>query len=345
MSEIAGGASDRRTAVAAEAAVPPRDGGGSPLELPAGALPALDEAGLAEAERRTAEACALLRQARRPQIAGDPIYARPWFLAIGEGRPFLEAAGRHAPFPRPVVLENLAAPLLSWWLTETLVAAAPAAALGRGMPPDAPDWRALERLMAIIVRHRPLRPLDGLLAFVPCDMASRDPAAAAAVGRQARAVADEWQRSVGFRLPVSLVLTGLEALAGHQALISALSRELAERAIGVRLEAVLDPAARRARLEAGLAALETTMARLRLGLLLAGGEGIDRRGAFRLPVDFAAVGRGVRAAAEALLAPDTALRPAFLRSVWFAATAGSGAHVDDLIHRLLPADAALCVRT
>ncbi|NBC32593.1 MAG: hypothetical protein GVY13_07950 [Alphaproteobacteria bacterium] len=333
-------------AAGAEAGAPAGAGGAGPRQEAGAGSAGLDESAFAEAERRTAEACAALRQAPRPQDIGDPLYAVPWFLAVGDSRGFLDAACRNAPFARPILSDGAAAPLLSWWLAETwaAAAAAPARAPGRCLPPDGSGWRDLERLLAILVRHRPLRPLDGLLAFLPGETASRDPAAAAGLGRHVRSVADEWQRSVGFRLPVFLIVTGLDVLSGHQAVLSALPRDTADKALGVRLEAGLEPAARLAQLERGLAALEATLARLRLGLLLGGGEGTDRRGAFRFPVEFAALDRGPRAAAEALLAPDPAFRPALLRGVWFVATAGSGAHLDDLVHRLLPADAALCAR-
>lgn len=346
MSEISPGASGRRVAAEAPGPAPTVAGSGSE---PAGSDMArqatqFDETAFAEAERRTAEACTALRQAARTQDTGDPLYAIPWFLAVGDGRAFLAAASRNAPFPRPLLTEGAEAPLLSWWLTEAMAAAAPAPALVHGEQPDSPAWRGLERLLGMLVRRRPLRPLDGLLALVPAETLSRDPAAGASLGRQVRAIAEEWRRSVGFRLPVFVIVTGLETLAGHQALLAALPREMAEKALGVRLAADLDASGRQAQLSRGLAALEATLARLRLGLLLAGGDTPDRRGVFRFPVDFAGLSRGMGPLVEALLAPDAVTEPAFLRGVYVTATAGSGAHLDDLVHRLLPADAGLCRR-
>ena len=305
----------------------------------------IDESVIADLERRTAEVCAALERSHRLQDSGDPLYALPWFLVMGDSRPFLTAASRTTSFPRPPLADGAEPPPLSWWLTDTLVAAA----LGPGLTQaalsaDRDAWRGLELLLALIVRHRPLRPLDGLVVTIPADSLSKDPDSGAANGRLVRRIADEWQRSVGFRLPVFVIVTGLETLTGHGAMVAALPREIGEKAVGVRLDHALSPEGCLDRLSHDLDGLEKTLARLRLGLLLAGGDAVDRRGVFRFPVEFAGLRRGLTPMVEALLVPNDALHPALLRAVYFASTGGSGAHLDDITQKLLSADAAVCCR-
>ena len=305
----------------------------------------IDEATIDEAERRAAEACAALRRSPRLRDGGDPIYALPWFLVVGDSRAFLTAASRSTSFPRLPSTGGAKPSPLSWWLTDTLVAAALGAEVtgGTQAPGTALSW-GLERFLAVIVKHRPLRPLDGLIVTVAADALGKDAQGTVALGRCARRIADEWQRSVGFRLPVFVIVTGLETMAGHGAMVSALPREIAEKAVGVRLDHGLSPEARLNRLSKALDGLESTLARLRLGMLLAGGEALDRRSVFRLPVEFAALRRGLTPLIAALVKSDETQHAVELRGVYFAATGGGGAHLDNIVEKLLPTDAALCSR-
>lgn len=310
-----------------------------------GATSEFDESVIADAERRTAEACALLKGASRLQDRGNPLYALPWFLVLGDSQALLATASRNAAIPQPQGPGGSASGL-GWWLTDTFVAAALGSAVTPTSEPLPPaSWRGLERLLALIIRHRPLRPLDGVILCVPAQTLSRGGNAAQVLGLHTRRIVWEWQLSIGFRLPVFVIVTGLETLAGYPAVMASMPREVAEKSLGVRLEAGFSPDQRREQLEQGLDRLRVALSRIRLGLLQNGGETLDRRAAFRLPVEFAALGRGLAPLAEALLDSGTTdSDAAFLRAVYFVVTGGSGAHLDDLGHALLPQDAGLCAR-
>jgi type VI secretion system protein ImpL len=318
--------------------VAPSPASGDPARVPAAAA-AEPEAGLTGP---LADAIALMTRSHRFAVTGDPLYAVPWYLVFGDGggeaRGLLAAGCHDSPFPPPERQPEAAAGW-HWWITEELAAAELAPVLFC-RPEDRPAWARLEAALGLLVRHRRRLPFNGLALVLNAAMVIRHGAGMAAAGQRLRRIADEAERTIGLGVPVYVLVTGLDALPGHNPVFAALPREAGDQAIGHRFDPER-PADAPGELAAFFAGFRERLLRLRIGILGHGEPPADPLGLFRFPEEFAALRPGLTALAGALTVPDGTLLPARLRAVYFTAPGAAAAHATDVFKRFLPADAPL----
>lgn len=166
-----------------------------------------------------------VRQMEQDQGIADR-YDIPWFLLLGDpalgerlGPEWnLAAVGRPAWFGR-------------WWADQdgALLAVPQALFLAEeGGPAALQPWR---RLLALLLRLRPRRPLDGVIWAVPAQSLLDDASLAQESVQLRRRFNDLLQR-LGLSLPVYVVVTGLEELAGFAELRAALPAQAREQPLG-----------------------------------------------------------------------------------------------------------------
>jgi type VI secretion system protein ImpL len=170
-----------------------------------------------------ARALAFLRQ----RVAlSDHRYGLPWYLVLGESGSGKSAAlagsGLTLPFGRPDEVAELGHPDLSWWLFEQAVVLDPAGRFVYDRTGRAEDVRGWRRLLALLRRHRPKRPLDGVVLALPAtDLIGPERLSVDELQRKAdrlnRKLVD-LQRELGMSVPVYLLITKTDAVPGFEGL-------------------------------------------------------------------------------------------------------------------------------
>ena len=248
---------------AGEAAAP---GGGSrpaaAAAAAAGPATADSPAVLSEAERRSlaTETARLrerlaetMRRLRRTvpggAFGGGWRYELPWYLVLGP-----QEAGKSSllarsglPFPiaepgrAPDDGEGIWAERVGLWMSDQAVFVEPPGELIDTLSPQGiarPVWQAL---LEGLGRIRPRQPLNGVVLALPlADLLQRDEAQLRAAATHLRARLAEVRQATGQRLPVYLVLTKADQLAGFEEFFDRLSSDERKQVFGFTLPALDD---------------------------------------------------------------------------------------------------------
>lgn len=153
-------------------------------------------------------------------------YQSPWLLLLGD-----EEQGAQLCANWQLTPAGKAGWFGRWWAdSEGAVLVVPQVLFmpGEGMSAPLNGWW---RLLGLLLRLRASRPLDGLIWSIPAASIWTDDPSVAQGGMARRKFIDLLQR-LGLSLPVYVVITGMEEVAGFQELIRALPREAHEQALG-----------------------------------------------------------------------------------------------------------------
>ncbi len=265
------------------------------------------------------------RHAARP----DPRYRLPWVLLMGEegsrDEDLLGRAGFALPFGPPEPTGLPAAARCDWWFLE------------RGLVLDlggrhvlardgaSADEAAFRTTLALLQRHRPGRPLDGVVLTVPAAELLR----AARAGEQDAARLEErgdqlyrrlWQaqKRLGLRFPVYVLVTGCEAVAGFDAFAAALPRERLGEMLGWSSPYSPDTAYRSEWVGEAFAALGARLERIQNEVFADRAQAVDTDRLFVFPEAFDALARPLQRYLHPIFRPSAYHEPLLLRGIYFA---------------------------
>ncbi len=171
---------------------------------------------------RAAQALALMRTTRIGKSKAF-IYELPWYLIIGPPGAGKTTALQHAGLDFPVAQSLGDGPVrgiggtrtIEWWFTDKAVLIDTAGRYTTQDSDAAVDAKAWEALLDLLKRHRPRQPVTGILvAISTTELIGADEAAALAHGRAIRQRLNEVQSRFATQVPVYVVLTKLDLLAG-----------------------------------------------------------------------------------------------------------------------------------
>jgi type VI secretion system protein ImpL len=190
---------------------------------------------------------------------------------------------------------------------------------------DEPDERAWRRLLRLLVRHRPDRPLDGLILTVSAtDLAGPNRLSddqLAARGALFYERLSQLQTETGLRLPVYLVVTRCDTLPGFADLVQALPHRVYDSMLGWSNPAPADAAYSHAWIGEAFDRLAAEFTRLQLAVFADRDSVADPDGLFDLPDRIHALARPVGQLTNSLFR-DTAYRESFfLRGIYLTADA------------------------
>ena len=276
----------------------------------------------------------------------------PWFLFLGDAAanvPGLLAAA-HAERLAPSGSEKaLGEPYWRWWLTGSMAAIElhPTAVSESALA--APHMRGLwlQALLALAERRERL-PLHGLVVCIAAsELLHTDTQTIKPLADRMRRLLDEAGDTLRLQLPVYLVVTGLEQLAGYAALRGALPPEVLAQAIGHRLaeppHGSNDTAA--ARLDALFEPMAQQLHALRMALLREQPSASGRLAIHEFIEAMRALQPALRQVADVLFeSHGRGSRGPRWRGLYFTAAASNaagGAFTADLFGRFLPADQPL----
>jgi len=190
---------------------------------------------------------------------------------------------------------------------------------------DEADERAWRRLLRLLVRHRPDRPLDGLILTVSAsDLAGPNRLSddrLAARGTLFYERLSQLQTEIGLRLPIYFVITRCDALPGFADVVQALPHRVYDNMLGWSNPAPADAAYSHAWIGEAFDRLSADLTRLQLAVFADRDTVADPDGLFGLPDRIHGLAGPVAQLANALFR-DTAYRESFfLRGIYLTANA------------------------
>lgn len=272
-----------------------------------------------------------------------PLYDLPWLLFIGDedaGLPALLAAARREASVPPGQGMDEGGDFWRWHFLPALVAIETRAAAVH--EPATPHERGLwYRALLALAEQRERLPLNGIVICVKAARLLGDAQHVAADAARLRQRVDEAAELLRLQLPIYLLVTGLERLAGYEVLCEALPPAVRAQALGHRLP---DTAAAVARPDALFEPLALRLHALRMGLSRGQPEPARRQAIHAFVEQVRALQPGLRTFAQQLFeAPRSSHAGARWRGLYLVAAGDDNrsAFVSDLFQRFLPADQPL----
>ncbi len=277
------------------------------------------------------------------------LYRVPWVLFIGDQAAdvpgLLAAAHLASAQPAPLARESMADAFWRWWFLGpvTAIETHPDAVCELSAARERGLW--YQALLELAQRRERL-PLNGIVVCVGATALLQDAEGIDETATQLRRLVDEASQLLRLRLPVYLVVNGLQRLRGHDAVMAALPPAVLGQALGHRLPHNEAIGAAGPHLDRLFGAIVERLHALRMALARRQPLAEDRLAIHRFVEDMSALRPGLRSLAERLFqgqlqSDGPALR---WRGLYFtgAAEGGApGAFVADLFQRLLPADQPL----
>jgi len=154
---------------------------------------------------------------------GELVYQLPWYAIIGPPGAGKTTALKNSGLDFPIAQEVGDSPVrglggtrtIEWWFTDRAVLIDTAGRYTTQDSDQAVDAGAWRGFLDLLKTHRPRQPLTGLIvALSVTDLVGADEAAAIDHGRAVRQRVAELQTAFGVRLPVYVLVTKLDLLAG-----------------------------------------------------------------------------------------------------------------------------------
>ncbi len=264
------------------------------------------------------------RHAARP----EPRYRLPWILLTGEegsrDEDLLGRAGFSLPFGPPERSGLPAVARCDWWFLErglVLDLGGRYVLTGDGTSSDETAFRAI---LGLLQRHRPGRPLDGMVLTVAASELLR----ADRSGEQGAAQLEEhgsqlyrrlWQsqKRLGVRFPVYVLVTGCEAVAGFDAFVAALPQERQGEMLGWSSPYSTDTAYRGEWVGEAFATLARRLERIQNEVFADRADRVDTDRLFVFPEAFGALARPLRRYLHPIFRPSSYHESLLLRGIYF----------------------------
>lgn len=302
---------------------------------------------LARMAQAIAEAKRTIVRSPEMEKGRDPLYRVPWMLFLGDADAgvdgLLRAGAEVSPFPPPKAGD--AGEVWQWWFFKSLIAVQlhprvvcdTSARLERGL-----WYQALMQLAA----ERGKLPLNGIVLTVSVQTLLGPADALKTTAARLRRLVDEAMEHLQVRVPVYIMVSGLERLRGYATMRATLPAEAFVQALGHRLpenEAV--SSATSGRLDQILTPILQRLHALRMTALRAQATAATRRDVFEFVEGLRRCESGLALFVTLLLEDNTFQRTPPWRGLYFAGGADTanpgGAFVADLFTRFFPADQPL----
>ncbi|MDW8370739.1 MAG: type VI secretion system membrane subunit TssM [Geminicoccaceae bacterium] len=291
----------------------------------------------AEIARRFAEALHRLK-ARRLGGKGNRrwLYELPWYVMIGppgSGKTTaLVQSGLAFPLGAPEDLRGVGGTRhCDWLFTEEAVLVDTAGRYTTRESDPEVDAAAWGEFLELLRRHRPRQPLNGVLVALSVTDLLDAGRTGLEHARAIRARLDELETKLGLRLPVYLLITKLDLVAGFAETLGELSEGERGQVWGVTLPVETAPEALRGALAEGLDQLVAQLERLLPERLGAERELERRARILGFPAQLAALAPEILKLLDGLVADHGWARAPYLRGVYLTSATQAGTPVDRLV--------------
>lgn len=297
---------------------------------PAAAATAEEEAALKE---KLTSALAQLKQATGGK--GGYLYELPWYVIIGppgSGKTTaIQQSGLEFPLAEGRIAGVGGTRNCDWWLTERAVLLDTA---GRYTTQDSDakvDKAGWERFLQMLRRNRPRQPLNGVLVCFGVDMLSRlSTAEREAHARTVRRRIKELESTLGQRLPVYMLVSKADLLAGFIEFFDDLDRETRNQVWGVTFPPESPPEGLAAQFPEEFKALLQRLQDRLLERLQAERGGQQRAAIAAFPGQFASLAEPLNAFVAAAFGGSRMDPAPYLRGVYLTSGTQEGTPIDRL---------------
>ncbi|WP_084448536.1 type VI secretion protein IcmF/TssM N-terminal domain-containing protein [Desulfovibrio inopinatus] len=284
-----------------------------------------EERAAADLQSRFAKAIEYLRSAKLTRY-GNPVYALPWHLVIGEQGAGKSEAIKSARLSVPMtdvtpVGDVTPTRNVDFWFLDSIVLIDTA---GRYVEAEnnalaKAEWR---EFLTLLSRHRRRDPTSGLTICIPADMLlTQNEDQLTVTARSVRRRVDELMRTQGARFPVYVLITKLDKVPGMLDFCQSLEKDELEEAFGYKnLDAHDDTPHDTALLAVN--ELVEQLKNLRLDLLRRTPD--PDPGVVLFPDAFAQMAQGLTWYAKALFQKNSFQETPFFRGVYFASARQEG---------------------
>ncbi|MGI9434735.1 MAG: type VI secretion protein IcmF/TssM N-terminal domain-containing protein [Geminicoccaceae bacterium] len=280
---------------------------------------------------------------RRPGIGhGDE--RLPWFLFLGGSDSgigdLLETAVKGSPPSTPPEQPNPAEIFpWNWWTFETLIAIETGQTFVEG-PSEQDRLDAWSAALDLLEAARPSQPLSGIVICMP-QKAVLDEGARKHQTEALHRLLEHAMTALKAPVPVYLLITRMDDIAGFTAFKAALPPGFEQQAIGHVVEDPQGFARDREKRTAALQPILDRLSSLRLGMLRAAGDALGRQGLFDFFHGFSVLAGGTSAIIDRLMSSSEHRPDIRLRGIFWLANGVEPAFYQDLFARFLPGDHSL----
>jgi len=298
-----------------------------------------------------------LDQLRRSKLGGRGgrrwLYELPWYVMIGppgSGKTTAIAqSGLRFPAAEMQDLKGVGGTrYCDWFFTDEAVLIDTAGRYTTQDSDAAADRAAWEGFLDLLKKHRPRQPLNGVLVALSIKDLLSEAADGVDHATRIRGRLEEIERSLGLRLPVYLLITKADLIAGFTSFFDDLGEHDREQVWGYSFASApgsaptIDRSALRAGFEDLVARLDRRMPRR----LAEETDPARRAEMFNFPAQVVLLGAAIARFVERCFPPSTYEHGAWLRGVYLTSGSQSGTPVDRLLAAVaasvgLPAPAAL----
>ncbi|MEN6617140.1 MAG: type VI secretion protein IcmF/TssM N-terminal domain-containing protein [Syntrophorhabdus sp.] len=168
---------------------------------------------------------------------GNPLYALPWYLVIGESGSGKTTAIRNSRLESPVAYPDKASTISAtincdWWFFQNAVVLDTA---GRYTIPldEIPDKEEWEKFLGLLAKYRRREPINGIIATIAADkVLSVNKNVLREDGQNIRKRIDQLMRTLGARFPVYILVTKMDRVYGFNDIFGLLHPEELGQAMG-----------------------------------------------------------------------------------------------------------------
>lgn len=291
-------------------------------------------------EGRLQEAVAEVKSSYRGK--GKALYALPWTLTVspdGSATDLL-ASGLSANNPQPPKRDRIVPEgTWYWWHLETTIAIEVTHDVFQDLVSGEGDGsNLLDQMIAQLLKGRPRRPLDQLAVVVSAASLQGDRRHIHDIGKAFRALVDRLYGTLGWLVPVNIVVSGIDTLAGHEAFFKSMPDAARTQAIGARFEVDPAPTDLVGAFDREFRDVVDRLRQVRTGLLARKDGILDPEGIFSFPEAIASLDEGLGILGDVVLQKTNWRHLPMLRGLYFVAPGSSYPHTSDLFTKFLAAD-------
>lgn len=272
-----------------------------------------------------------MRTLRAHVTRRDYRYRLPWFLMVGESgsgkSTALGESGMGLPLGRPAEQTHGIKQSLSWFFFDRGVVLDVSGEMVLRRDGEASNQRGWNQLARLLQKHRPERPLDGVVLTIPASdlIAARGLEGRARIEQKAACLYRKlWQaqKLLGMSFPVYVLVTKCDEVTGFQSLCRELPQSAREEMFGWSSPYTLETAYRPEWVEEAFQNIYRYLFQLQVEVFAERGDVQDRDGLFLLPSEMQALKGPLQLYLDHVFKESSFHDSFFFRGLYFSGDAG-----------------------